>query len=167
MTKKTWILADNPEDVPIVKNKWVFVMKKNKDGNIDRYKSRLVAMRCSQRYGVNYKETFSVVVRFTTVRIVLAIAVELKMIVHQLDVTTAYLNADIDVDIYMQQPEGFVDAKNPDKVCKLQKAIYGLKQSGRRWNEKFNEIVLDIGFILSKVDRCAYTMHDVEDYVIM
>lgn len=165
--KETWILVDKPDGVPIIKCKWVFTRKRDKDGNVERYKSRLVAKGCSQKFGVNYTETFSPVTRYSTVRTILALAAELKLYVHQIDVTTAYLNGEIDADIYMAQPQMFEDTESPDKVCKLQKALYGLKQSGRKWNEKLDEILKKIGFKQCVIDPCVYTMSTEKDIIIL
>lgn len=112
LSRGTWILVDRPQDLPVIKNKWVFTIKRAKNGEIERYKCRLVAKGCSQKYGVNYIETFSPVTRYSTIRTVLALATEFKLHIHQLDVTAAYLYGDVDSDIYMEQPVGFEDSKN-------------------------------------------------------
>ncbi|XP_073821289.1 uncharacterized protein [Musca autumnalis] len=118
MSKDTWELVRKPENERVLKNKWVYTVKQDKEGKFDR------------------------LTRYATVRTVLALAVEYKLFVHQLDVTTAYLNGTIDEDIFMEQPKGFEDPDNPDMVCKLKKSIYGLKQSGRMWNEKLDAMCI-------------------------
>lgn len=156
--KGTWSLADLPAGHKPIKCKWVYALKKNQKGEIIRHKARLVAKGCSQKYGVDYRETFSPVVRYATIRMVLALAVEHQMHLHQLDVVTAYLNGDLHEEIYMQQPEGFKDESNPNKVLKLQKSLYGLKQAGREWNAKLNEVLCKIGFDRCKNEPCLYKM---------
>lgn len=112
---RTWILVDRPKDQRVVDNKWVFKVKKNPDDSIDRFKARLVARGFTQEYGVNYFETFSPVVRFTSIRIILAIASSRKMYLKQFDVKTAFLNGELDEEVFMEQPVGFKDGSN--KVC--------------------------------------------------
>lgn len=103
-----------------------------------------MAKGCSQRYGIDYTETFGPVVRFSTIRTLLALAVEWKMYLHQVDVSTAYLNSELHDEIYMRQPQCFKDKKYP--VLRLNKAIYGLKQSGREWNVKLDNVLKTFGF---------------------
>ncbi|KAJ0388839.1 hypothetical protein ATCC90586_010927 [Pythium insidiosum] len=84
-----------------------------------------------QKYGVDFEETFAPVAKFTSIRIILSLAAQYKLVLHQMDDKTAFLNGLLDEEIYMKQPEGFVDPKHPDHVCKLKRALYGLKQSPR------------------------------------
>lgn len=156
---RTWDLVDLPVGRRPIKSKWVFCIKRDQHGNIDKYKSRLVAKGCSQKFGIDYNETFSPVVRYSSLRLILACAVEYGLYVHQMDVTTAYLNGNLSEDIYMAQPELFVDVKNPNKVCKLNKTIYGLKQAGREWNAKLDSVLKSIGFKQCNSDSCVYTMN--------
>lgn len=154
--KGTWSLEELPHGQKAIKNKWVYALKKDSEGKIERYKARLVAKGCSQQYGLNYKETFSPVVRYETIRMILALAVEHKMHLHQLDVVTAYLNGNLQDVIYMQQPEGFVDKQHPNQVLRLHKSLYGLKQSGREWNFKLNEVLTQLGFKSCQNEPCLY-----------
>lgn len=101
-------------------------VKRNEDGSIDRFKSRLVAQGYSQVKGVDYEEVFSPVARYTSVRSLLALANAQDLEIHQMDVKTAFLNGSLYCEIYMSQPKGFVDADRPNHVCKLKKSIYGL-----------------------------------------
>lgn len=156
----TWELVALPSNRRPIKSKWVFNIKRDKHGNVERYKSRLVAKGCSQKFGVDYTETFSPVVRYSSIRLILALAAEFDLHVHQLDVTSAYLNGVLQEEVYMQQPEGFVDKNNPNLVCKLKKTIYGLKQSGREWNFEIDEALKKIGFSRCNGDRCVYTMNE-------
>ena len=117
-----------PEDQDIIKNKWVFKIKHDKNGKPTRYKARLVAKGYSQIQGINYDETFSPVARYNSIRTILAIANELDFDIHQMDVKTAFLNGNIDADVYMEQPEGFINTKYPENVCKLRKCIETVSQ---------------------------------------
>lgn len=155
----TWSLVELPQGQKVIGSKWVFNVKRNKDGEVQRFKSRLVAKGCNQQYGVNYSETFSPVIRYETVRMVFALAAELKMHLHQMDVCTAYLNSDLTDVVYMKQPQKFESAEHPDHVLKLHKAIYGLKQSGREWNFKLDEVLRRIGFMPCLNDPCLYKLN--------
>lgn len=156
INNKTWSLADLPPGANVIDSKWVYALKRDENGNIDRFKARLVAKGCSQRLGIDYSETFSPVARYSTIRLVMSLAVQWKMHLHQIDVSSAYLNSDIQHEIYIRQPPEFVDKKNPNKVLKLHKAIYGLKQSGKEWNAKLDHILKHIGFEPCANEPCLY-----------
>lgn len=130
----TFDLTVLPEGKSVVGGKWVFNVKSD-PGNGDRYKARFVARGFSQVQDIDYHETFSPTARLTSLRMLLQLAVQNDYLVHQMDVSTAYLNADIDCEVYLEQPEGFVktDEYGNKLVCKLKKSLYGLKQSGRNW----------------------------------
>lgn len=157
---KTWELIKLPLGKKIIKAKWVFKRKRNENGEILKYKARLVAKGCSQRYGIDYMETYSPVVRYTSIRFLIAMAVNEEYKIHQMDVITAYLQGDLDEEIYMEQPEGYNDGST--KACKLQKSVYGLKQAGRQWNIKLNSKLLFFGLIRSKTDPCIYYSKDMK-----
>ncbi|XP_073841217.1 uncharacterized protein [Musca autumnalis] len=156
LNNRTWSLVEKPAGKNPIGCKWVFTVKKNKSGEIEKFKSRLVAKGCSQKYGLDYTETFSPVIRYETIRMVLALAVEKKMYLHQMDVCTANLNSELTEEVYMKQPEMFVSKQYPDRVLKLHKAIYGLKQSGRAWNSKLDEVLKKAGFTPCVNDPCLY-----------
>lgn len=126
------------------------------NGSMTTYKARLVAKGFSQIQGIDYDETFSPVAMFKSIRIMLAVAAFYDYEIWQLDVKTAFLNGKLDEDVYMVQPQGFEDSKNSSKVCRLQRAIYGLKQASRSWNKRFDEEVKNLGFIQSKEEPCVY-----------
>lgn len=128
----TWTLVDLPPNRKPVKTKLVFKRKRAEDGTVLRHKARLVAKGCSQRSGIDYGETFTPVVRYSSIRLLIALAVKRGMNIDQMDAVTAYLQGTLDEDIYTMQPEGFDDGSG--KVCKLHRAMYGLEQSGRQWN---------------------------------
>ena len=109
-----------------------------------------------QKYGIDYDETFSRVVRFSSIRALLAYGVSRQMLIHQMDVVTAFLNGTLDEEIYMQQPEGYVEPGKEELVCRLKKSLYGLKQSPRCWNNAFKEFMLSLGFVQSDADPCVF-----------
>ena len=122
-----WTLVDLPKGRKAIDNKWVLKLKRKADGSVKRYKARLVTQGYTQQEGIDYEETFSPVVRFTSIRLLLSIVAHLDLELHQMDVKTAFLNGELDEEIYMQQPTGFVVPGQENKVCKLQRLIYGLK----------------------------------------
>ncbi|KAJ9542108.1 LOW QUALITY PROTEIN: hypothetical protein OSB04_028614 [Centaurea solstitialis] len=154
---QVWELENLPQHCKVVGHKWVFKKKTDMDGNVHIYKARLVAKGFTQTHGIDYDETFSPVAMLKSIRILMAISAYFNYEIWQMDVKTAFLNGKLTEDVYMQQPEGFVDPKNPDKVCKLLKSIYGLKQASRSWNLHFDERIKEFGFAKSEFESCVYT----------
>ncbi|KAH9647737.1 retrovirus-related pol polyprotein from transposon RE1 [Citrus sinensis] len=138
----TWDLVLPATPVKIVGNKWVFRIKYNSDGSVSRYKARLVANGFHQTHGVDYTETFSPVVKSSTIRVILSLAILNHWVIRQVDVNNAFLNGILIEDVYMAQPQGFVDSTKPNHVCKLNKALYGLKQAPRAWFDRFKDAML-------------------------
>src|SRR3954463_10717899 len=153
---KVWTLVDLPDDRQAIENKWIFKKKTDADGNVTVYKARLVAKGFRQVQGVDYDETFSRVAMLKSVRILLAIAAYFDYEIWQMDVKTAFLNGNLEENVYMIQPEGFVAPKDAGKVCKLKRSIYGLKQASRSWNLRFDEVVKGFGFIQNGEEACVY-----------
>jgi len=153
---KVWDLVQLPESSKRIGCRWVFKTKRDSNGNIERYKARLVAKGYTQKGGIDYKETFSPVSKKDSLRIVLALVAHYDLELHQMDVKTAFLNGDLEEDVYMDQPEGFEIKGKDQMVCKLKKSIYGLKQASRQWYIKFNDTITSFGFKEIIVDRCIY-----------
>ena len=153
---QVWNLVDLPEGSKVIRNKWIFKRKMDMNGNLTTYKAKLVAKGFTQIQGIDYDETFSPIAMFKSIRIMLAIAAFHDYEIWQLDIKTTFLNGKLDEEVYMVQPQGFEDPKNSSKVCKLQRAIYGLKQASRSWNKRFDEEVKILGFIQSKEEPCVY-----------
>ena len=149
---ETWELFELPHGRNAIRCKWIFNVKYTCDGKVESFKGCLVAKGYSQQYGIDYDETFSPVVRFSSIRALLTYAVQNDMLIHQMDVVTAFLNGKLDEEIYMQQPEGYIEPGKVHLVCKLKKSLYGLKQSPRCWNKAFQEYVEIIRFSQSTAD---------------
>jgi Reverse transcriptase (RNA-dependent DNA polymerase) len=139
-------LVDLPKDRKAVKCKWVYCIKFSANGKPNRFKARLVAKGFTQILGLNYDETFSLVARLDSIRILLALATLEDWEIHQINIKMAFLNGDLDKEIYMQQLEGFIAAGQSGKVCRLRKALYGLKQALRQWHRKLHSALGKIGF---------------------
>ncbi|KAJ9557142.1 hypothetical protein OSB04_011756 [Centaurea solstitialis] len=154
---QVWELTDLPQHCKAVGRKWVFKKKTDMDGNVHTFKARLVAKGFMQTHGIDYDETFSPVAMLKSIRILMAISAYFNYEIWQMDVKTAFLNGKLTEEVYMEQPEGFEDPKNPNKVCKLLKSIYGLKQASRSWNLHFDERIKEFGFTKSEFEPCVYT----------
>ena len=152
----TWELVDLPPGSKPIGCKWIFKRKLKADGSVDKYKARLVAKGYRQKEGLDYFDTYSPVSRITSIRMLIAIASLNNMEIHQMDVKTAFLNGELDEEIYMEQPEGFVVQGQENKVCKLVKSLYGLKQAPKQWHEKFDHTMLSHGFKINECDKCVY-----------
>lgn len=162
---ETWTLEKLPEGKKAIKCKWIFTTKQDTNGDIIRYKARLVARGFSQVEGIDYNETFAPVVRYTSIRILLSIASHLNLRISQMDAVTAYLNGTLDEELYMEQPDGY--EIEPGKCCRLIKSIYGLKQAGRVWNETLDKVLKNYGLERSKMDQCIYFSNNEKRILIL
>jgi hypothetical protein len=128
-----WDVVPRPKEKSIVSSKWIYKMKHAADGSIEKYKARFVAQGFSQKEGIDYEETFSPVVRYTSIRTILLLATVMKWKVHQMDVKTTFLNGEIKEEVYVEQPQGFEVHDRETHVCILKKDLYGLKKAPRAW----------------------------------
>lgn len=158
MKNDTWILFPPLPDKNIVGNKWVFRTKYNADGSPQKYKARLVAKGFQQTSSLDYFETFSLVIKPSTIRIILTLAVTNGWDIQQVDVNNAFLNETLNEEVYMSQPVGFKDPTRPSYVCKLNKALYGLKQAPRAWFDKLKAALYHKGFQTSVSDSSLFVL---------
>jgi hypothetical protein len=150
---KTYSVVDRPSNKPVVRSMWIYKVKVNPD-NSERAKVRVVALGNTQTYGVDFEETFAPVVRAECINFILSFAVEKDFQIHHMDVETAFLNGSLKEEIFMEIPEGLDKPKG--KVWKLNKSLYGLKQSPRCWNERFTKYLLSQGMSQSDQDPCLF-----------
>jgi len=150
---KTWELVCRDKDMHVISNRWVFRKKYKSNGDVEKYKARLVAKGYSQIPGIDYEETFAPVVKFDSIRTLLAISAAKNLKLYQFDVKTAFLHGNIEETIYMEQPYGF--AKD-NRVCKLNRSLYGLKQAPRQWNKRIAEFLETYGLAQSRTDPCVF-----------
>lgn len=152
---ETWKVVDLPQNVTPIGCRWVFKIKRFPDGTVERYKARLVAKGYAQTEGIDYFDTFSPVVKMTTIRVVLALASMKRWQVQQLDIDNAFLHGDLDEDVYMMLPPG-MSSSRPNQCCKLLKSLYGLKQASRKWYEKLSVLLLSCGYQQAHSDHSLF-----------
>ncbi|GJV58025.1 zinc finger, CCHC-type containing protein, partial [Tanacetum coccineum] len=146
MENNTWVLFDLPPGCKPLGCKWIFKRKMKVDGTIDKFKARLVIQGFRQKERIDYFDTYAPVARITTIRLLLALAAIHHLVIHLMDVKTTFLNGDLDEEVYMKQPKGFVMPSNEHKVCRLVKSLYGLKQAPKQWHQKVDEFSMkDMG----------------------
>jgi histone deacetylase 1/2 len=154
LKNKTWDVIDRPPDRKPISAKWIFKVKQNNDTT--KLKARIVARGFQQREGVDYQDIFAPVVRWSTIRIILALAAKNKWDLHQMDVITAFLNGTINEDVLMEIPEGFPEFGNPTRVCRIKRALYGLKQAPKAWYSRIDAWLTSQGYTRSKYDPNLY-----------
>ena len=163
----TWEMVDLPPGCKPLGYKWIFKKKMKADGSIDKYKARLVIKGYRQKEGLDYFDTYSPVTRITSICMLIAIAALYNLEIHPMDVKTAFLNGDLDEEIDMEQPEGFIVPGQEKKVCRLVKSLYELKQAPKQWHEKFDHAVISDGFKINECDKCIHMKNTNKDYVII
>jgi hypothetical protein len=193
MSNSTWDIVDFPiKNHKLIQSRFVLKTKLKSNGDIERRKARLVAKGYNQRPGIDFDETFAPVVRMGTVRTMMALSTELKLIVHQMDVVSAYLNGDLEEELYMSLPDELEPSlweiiRNHDdieivnkskiwlkqlqaggrKVCRIRKSIYGLRQSGRQWNKKLDQTLKSLGLKPMAADPCLYVQKTAENLMLV
>ena len=166
MSNQTWELAELPPGKKALHNKWVYRIKEEHDGN-KRYKARLVVKGFQKKEGVDYNEIFSPFVKLTTIRLVLKIVAAENLHLEQLDVKTAFLHGDLEEELYMRQPEGFIKEDRKNLVCRLKKSLYGLKQAPRQWYKKFDSFMSSHSFTRCQADHCCYFKKIENNFIIL
>jgi hypothetical protein len=159
LANDTWTLVAPPPGIKPIPSKWVYKIKRDAAGNIERYKARLVVQGFRQREGVDYDEVFAPVSKYSTLRAILATAASLDLDLHQLDIKTAFLNGTIDEDVYVAPPPGY-PLGPANLACKLNKALYGLKQAPRAWHTTLKSELAKMGFTESQADAGLFVSTD-------
>jgi histone deacetylase 1/2 len=150
----TWRLVPSHAGKNVIDCHWIYKIKRKSDGSIDRYKARLVAKGFKQRYGIDYEDTFSPLVKIAIVRLVLALSVSRGWSLRQLDVKNEFLHGVLEEE--EREPPGYEDKDKPHHICKLDKALYGLKQAPRAWYSRLSAKLINLGFIASKSDMFLF-----------
>ncbi|KAH9751653.1 hypothetical protein KPL71_014378 [Citrus sinensis] len=155
-SNKVWKLVEAPNGVKPIGCKCIYKRKRGIDGNVKTFKARLVAKGFTQKEGIDYEETFSPVAMLKSIKILLSIPAVLDYKIWQMDVKNAFLNGHLEEDIYMPQPDGFIQKGQEHMVYKLQRSIYGLKQASRSWNIRFDQVIKSFRFIQNINEPCVY-----------
>ncbi|KAI3730029.1 hypothetical protein L6452_18705 [Arctium lappa] len=164
---KVWRLVPKPEGKTVIGTKWVFKNKKDEDGIVIRNKARLVAKGYWQEEGIDYDETYAPVAHIEAIRIFLAYAAHKNFTVFQMDVKTTFLNGILKEEVYVSQPEGFVNPEKPDHVYILDKALYGLKQASQAWYAVLSKFLVKSGFSKGKVDTTLFIKKEKADIILI
>ena len=162
----TWEVTSLPSGRKAIGCKWVFKIKYKANGEVERYKARLVVKGFNQKEGIDYTETFASVAKMATVRCTMCIAVNNGWPMYQLDVNNAFLYGTLDESVYMVPPPGYF-TKNENRVCKLKKSLYGLKQAPRKWNEKLTSVLIEFGFMQSLSDYSLFTKSSTNGFTVL
>lgn len=166
---RTWDVVSLPIGKNVVGCKWIFTIKYNADGTIERYKARLVAQGFTQQEGVDYMDTFSPVAKLTTVKVLLGLAAAKDWTLTQMDVSNAFLHGELDEEIYMSLPQGYTPAPGtclpPNPVCRLRKSLYGLKQASRQWYKRLSSVLLGANYVQSPADNTLFVRKVLDSYV--
>ena len=161
-----WELAPRPENLHVIGTKWIFKNKTDEDGEIIRNKSRLVAQGYTQVEGVDFDESFAPVARLESIRILMSIACTMNIKLYQRDIKCAFLNGYLNEEVFVEQPKGFENLHFPDHVLRLEKPLYGLKQSPRAWYDRLTHYLLNRGFKREYADQTLFVKND-EDYLLV
>jgi transposase InsO family protein len=167
MKNETWVLTPLPPGRTAIKAKWIFKVKPGHKDVPARYKARLVAKGYTQSHGLDYQDTYAPVVKHSSLRTILSLVAAMDLEITQLDIKTAFLYGELEEELYLEQPEGFITAGREKEVCRLKKSLYGLKQAPRAWNTKFNEFLLKFGLTRCDSDSCVYYRRQEEGEIII
>jgi hypothetical protein len=151
-----WEIVPRPKSKDVVSSKWLFKIKHVVDGSIEKYKARFVTRGFSQKEGIDYEETFAHVAKYTSIRTIITLAAKMKWKLHQMDIKTTFLNGVIKEEVYIEKPQGFEVENRKSHVCKLKKAMYGLKQTPRAWYGRIDNFLTSLSFTKSKADSNLY-----------
>ena len=165
--QKFWKLVPRPQNRKVIDTRWVFRNKLDEEGTIKRNKARLVAKGFSQAEGIDYDETFAPVASLEAIRMFLAFVAHSNFKVYQMDVKSAFLNGELDEEVYMEQPPGFEDPDFLDFVYYLFKAIYGLKQAPRKWYDTLSGFLIENGFTRGVTDKTLFTKKHKNDMLLV
>ncbi|GJV65249.1 retrovirus-related pol polyprotein from transposon TNT 1-94 [Tanacetum coccineum] len=164
---EVWELVPRPDKVMVITLKWIYKVKLDELGGILKNKARLVARGYRQEEGINFEESFAPVARLNAIRIFLGFAAHMNMIVYQMDVKTAFLNGILREEVYVSQPDGFVDQDNLNHVYKLKKALYGLKQAPRAWYDLLSKFLLSQKFFKGTMDPTLFIRRQDKDILLI
>jgi hypothetical protein len=156
MKNEVWEIVPRPKNKDVVSSRWLFKIKHVANGSIEKYKEIFVACGLSQKEGIDYEETFSLVARYTSIRTIIALTTKMKWKMHQMDVKTSFLNGVIEEEVHIEQPQGFEVEDMRSHVCRLKKTLYGLKQDPRAWYGCIDSFLMSLGFTKSKADSNIY-----------
>jgi hypothetical protein len=162
-----WEIVPRPKNKDVVSSKWIFKIKLVANGSILKYKARFVTGGFSQKEGIDYEEKFSPVSRYTSIRTIISLAAKMKWKLHQMDIKKTFLNGVIEEEVYIEQPQGFEVEDRKNHVCKLNKALYRLKQAPRAWYGRIDSFLTRLGFTKSKEDSNPYFKVMNNDLVIL
>ncbi|GJX84550.1 retrovirus-related pol polyprotein from transposon TNT 1-94 [Tanacetum coccineum] len=163
---QVWELVNKPFGKTVIKLKWLWKNKKGKDQIIIRNKARLVAKGYTQEEGIDFEESFALVARLEAVRIFIAYAAHKSFLIYQMDMKTAFLNGPLKEEVYVSQPDGYIDLDHPEKVYRLRKALYGLKQAPRAWYDELSKFSMSKGFTKGTIDPTLFTIRYGEDILL-
>ena len=164
---KTWDLVSSSHLQKEIGCRWIFKAKHNANNTVNWYKARLVAKGYAQTHGVDYEETFAPVAKMCTIKTVIELAAAKGWHLHQMDVKNAFLQGELEEEVYMIQPPGFESRVHPNVVCRLKKPLYGLKQAPRAWHSKIMQYLHQIGFRMSKSDTSLYIWHELDSPIVI
>nr|GEZ90056.1 retrovirus-related Pol polyprotein from transposon TNT 1-94 [Tanacetum cinerariifolium] len=162
-----WVLVSNPDNISPLSLKWIFKNKHDEEQTVIRNKSRLVVRGYRQEEGLYFEESFAPVARMEAIRIFLAYAAHKSFTVFQMDVKTAFLHGSLKEDVYVCQPEGFIDADHPSHVYKLKKALYGLKQAPKAWYDELSTFLLQNNFFKGTIDPMLFIRRFNDDILVV